>query len=393
MPYCAKFFYGDPTLNYKLAAITGTKGKTSAVYMLKSIFRESFGNEKFGFISTNEAMCGTEYLPKKGTTPEALELYSILNRFSEKCVEVAAMEVSSQALKYDRVLGIDFYTGVFLNLSNDHISPTEHSCFEDYKASKMKLLSNCRYGLVNIDDLYGEEFVSASKCFRTFTFGIQKKCDFRAENIILTKYGSSFTVNGEEFNLKMPGEFNIYNALAAIGVCNTMNISTEFVKKGLSAATAAGRMEVYEKNGITVLVDYAHNKLSFEALFDFVDKFYPNGKKICLFGCQGNKALDRRKELPEIAGQRADFVVLTSDDPANEDPKSIINEVEKELCKTSVKYVSIENRETAVEYAVRKANPGDIVILAGKGTETTQLMCGKSIAYIGDMNKAKEVLI
>lgn len=392
MPYCAKLFYGNPVSKYKLSAVTGTKGKTSLVYMLRSIFEKAYGKEGFGYISTNEAKCGSEPLKKSGTTPEALELYTILNKFSEKRVSAAAMEVSSQALKYDRVLGIDFHTGVFLNLSNDHISPTEHSSFDDYKAAKLKLLENCKYGVVNIDDPYGKEFFSASKCEKTYTFGIRQECDFRAESIILTKNGSSFTVNGDVYTLKMPGEFNIYNALAAIAVCKTMDIDTGYVQCGLAEATAEGRMEIYEKNGITVLVDYAHNKLSFEAVFDFVDKFYPDSRKICLFGCQGNKALDRRRELPEIAGRRSDMVVLTSDDPANEDPMDIIGEVEIELRKTPVEFVSIEDRESAVEYAVKNAVAGDVVILAGKGQETTQQVRGKSIAYVGDMAKAMSVL-
>jgi len=392
MPYGAKLFYGDPVSKYKLAAVTGTKGKTSMVYMLRSIFNEAFGSEKFGYISTNGAMCGNQPLKKSGTTPEALELYTILNKFAADNISAAAMDVSSQALKYNRVEGIRFHTGVFLNLSNDHISPTEHSSFEDYKAAKLKLLENCLYGAVNIDDPYGEEFYKTSKCTETYTFGIHKNCDFRAENIILTKFGSSFTVNGEEFTLKMPGEFNIYNALAAITVCKTMNIDLSAVKNGLAKATAEGRMELFEKNGITVLVDYAHNKLSFEAVFDFVDKFYPDSRKICLFGCQGNKALDRRRELPEVAGNRADMVILTSDDPANEEPMAIINEVEIELRKTPVNFVSIEDREEAVEYAVKNAQRGDIVILAGKGQETTQQVRGKAVAYIGDMKKAKEIL-
>ena len=190
----------------------------------------------------------------------------------------------------------------------------------------------------------------------------------------------------------MPGEFNIYNALAAIGVCKMMNIDVETVKKGLASASAEGRMEIFEKNGVTVLVDYAHNKLSFEAVFDFVDKFYPESRKICLFGCQGNKALDRRVELPEIAGNRADMVVLTSDDPANEEPMEIIRQVEFELKKTPVEFVSIEDREEAVDFAVRNAKSGDVVILAGKGQETTQQVRGKSVSYIGDMKKAKEIL-
>ena len=392
MPYGAKFFYGDPVSRYKLAAVTGTKGKTSLVYMLRSIFEKAFGAEKYGYISTNGAMCGTQPLKKSGTTPEALELYGILNKFALENISAAAMEVSSQALKYDRVEGIRFHTGVFLTLSNDHISPTEHSSFEDYKAAKLKLLENCRFGAVNIDDPSGEEFFKASKCEKTYTYGIKNECVFRAENIILTKYGSSFTVKGEEFTLKMPGEFNIYNALAAIIVCETMGIGLEFVKKGLAEATAEGRMEIFEKNGVTVLVDYAHNKLSFEAVFDFVDKFYPDSRKICLFGCQGNKALDRRRELPEVAGNRADMVVLTSDDPANEEPMAIIGEVEVELRKTPVKFISIEDREEAVAYAVGNAQSGDVVILAGKGQETTQQVRGKAVAYVGDMKKAKEIL-
>lgn len=392
MPLVAKFFYGDPVSKYMLAAVTGTKGKTSVVYMLRSIFEEEFGRGRTGYISTNGAMCGDRSLQKSGTTPEALELYAILAEFADKKIKAAAMEVSSQALQYDRTYGILFHTGVFLNLSSDHISPTEHHSFEEYKAAKLKLLTQCANGVVNADDEYAKDVLLASKCKKTATFGIKNNADYLAANIIMTKNGSSFTVNGAEYSLRMPGEFNIYNALAAIAVCSLMGISEASVRAGLLKAHAEGRMEITEEDGVTVLVDYAHNKLSFEAVFDFVDRFYPGGRKICLFGCQGNKALDRRRELPEIAGNRADLVVLTSDDPADEEPEAIMKEVETELEKTPADFAAIEDREKAVEYAVSIAKPGDIVILAGKGHETTQIVRGRKVKYVGDMVKAKEAL-
>jgi len=392
MPVVADLFYGSPYNNYKTVGITGTKGKTTTVYMLRNIFTREFGQEGIGLISTNEALCGTRPISKSGTTPEALELYSLLNAFSEHGVKACCMEVSSQGLQYDRVGCMEFFAGAYLNLSQDHISPTEHSSFEEYKAAKKKLFSVCKNGIVNIDDPYAEEMIEGNLCERLITVSVNAPSDYRATDILMTKRGVSFNVNGESYELRMPGEFNVYNALCAIVCAKLCGCSYENIFEGLRETEVSGRMEIFEKNGITVIVDYAHNGLSFEAVFGYVKRCYPEAKTICLFGCQGNKAYDRRKSVPEIVGKYANLAILTSDDPENEDPNEIISEVEKELQRVNVPYEAIVDRERAVERAVSVARAGDVVILAGKGHETTQKVKGKLVYYKGDLASAKEYL-
>ena len=397
MPLIARFFYDNPAGKYKLTGITGTKGKTTCAYMLKNIQALAYGQDEVGMISTNEALSGKREIKKSGTTPEALELYNILNTFAQDGVKAAVMEVSSQGLQYNRVEYIDFFIGIFLNLSPDHISPTEHKDFNEYKRAKMRMLTLCKNGIVNIDDENSSDIIKAATCPNLYTIGINKDADFKAKNIILSKNGVSFEVfgkyiNREIFELTIPGEFNIYNALAAIVAAWLLEIDIQTIKAGLVGTTIKGRMEILEQDGKTIIVDYAHNALSFNAVFDYVNNFYPESDTVCVFGCQGNKALGRRKELPEIAGKRASLVVLTSDDPANEDPEAIMEEIEVTLRKTEVKYIKITDRERAVKYAVSEAKTGDVVILAGKGHETTQQVRGNALSYKGDMLCAKEAL-
>ncbi|MDF2685544.1 MAG: UDP-N-acetylmuramoyl-L-alanyl-D-glutamate--2,6-diaminopimelate ligase [Clostridia bacterium] len=397
MPLTAKYFYNNPSSKYKLTGITGTKGKTTCAYMLKSILTLACGEEKVGIISTNEALSGMQKIKKTGTTPEALELYGILNTFVKDGIETAVMEVSSQGLQYNRIEYIDYFIGIFLNLSPDHISPTEHKNFDEYKHAKMRMLTLCKNGIVNVDDEHSSDIIKAATCQNLYTVGINKDADFIAKNIILSKNGVSFEVfgkyiNGEIFELTMPGEFNIYNALSAIVAAWLLKVDIQTIKEGLAGTTIKGRMEILEQEGKIIIVDYAHNSLSFNAVFDYVKTFYPDSDIICVFGCQGNKALGRRKELPEIAGKRASFIVLTSDDPANEDPEVIMDEIEITLKKTDIKYIKITDRERAVKYAVSMAKTGDVVILAGKGHETSQQVKGQSEFYKGDMLCAKEAL-
>ena len=178
----------------------------------------------------------------------------------------------------------------------------------------------------------------------------------------------------------------MYWGQALYGICE------ESVRKGLAETKIPGRMEIVEKKGITVIVDYAHNELSFESVFDHIEKFYPKSKVICLFGCQGNKALDRRTQLPQVVGHHADFAVITTDDPENEDPKNILDEVGAEMEKTPVPFVKIEDREKAVEFAIETAQNGDVVFLSGKGPETTQKVHGKTVPYKGDMTSGLTAL-
>lgn len=394
MSAVAGAFYGDMTDHYPLVGITGTKGKTSTLYMLESILLEKYG--KVGVISTNEARCGEKTWEKTGTTPEAFELFSILDGFRKENAKAAVMEVSSQALKYDRVSGLTFSVGAFLNLSPDHISPTEHSSFNDYKEAKKKIFSLCKKAVINLDDDYSQEFLSAAENIETITFSCSDKGDIYAYDILQDRYGSTFSVGGkiaiDSVRVNMPGKFNISNALCAAACAYALGISGKEIKNGLEKAHAKGRLEIYEKNGITVVVDYAHNKSSFEALFEYARSFYPDSKIIFLFGCIGNRALDRRAEIPSVAAKNADLIVYTTDDPGTESPEGIFREIEPQFKERGTPYVFIEDRQTAVEFAITSAKPGDVVILAGKGGETTQLVNGKYVPYIGDMQAAKKKL-
>lgn len=391
MPAAAKVFYGDPASKYLIAGVTGTKGKTTVTHMLYNVLSLHYGRGRAGMISTNCALSGVRDVHKAGgSTPEALELYRILDEFAEDGLKAACIEVSSQALQYDRVDGVEFDVGAFINLGQDHISPTEHADFEEYKAAKERLLQASRVGVVNIDDPYAEQIMAAARCERIYTVSQTQKADYRAENIMLSRRGSSFTVNGRQYEVMMPGAFNVVNALVVIAMAEAMGCDARSIRLGVRGTSVAGRMEMYERDGVTVVVDYAHNEVSFEAVFDYLDEFYAGARKICLFGCQGNKALGRRTELPRVAGRRADLVILSTDDPENEAPMAIISQVAAQLDRTGVPYVCIEDREQAVKYAVDIAQPGDVVFLAGKGRETTQKVRGVSVPYKGDMPCAIE---
>ena len=391
MSVVARAFYGDMTKYYPLIGITGTKGKTSTLYMLESVLREKY--KKVGIISTNEARCGEKTWKKTGTTPEALELFSILDGFRAEGAEAAVTEVSSQALKYERVSGLTFSVGAFLNLSPDHISPTEHSSFEDYKEAKKKLFPLCKKAALNLDDPYADEFAVTAGNAELITFSASRQADIYARDVSLNKTGSEFSVDGrikiENIKINMPGAFNVSNALCAVSCAYSVGVSGEEIRAGLEKAHAPGRLELYEKNGITVIVDYAHNKASFEALFSYVDGFYPQARKILVFGCIGDRALDRRGELPVVAAENADFTVFTTDDPGTEKPFDIFKQTEPEFTARGAAYTFIEDRQEAVGFAIDRARAGDVVILAGKGGETTQLVNGVYVPYIGDMNAAK----
>lgn len=389
MPLVARAFYGNPDTAYPLVGITGTKGKTSCAYQLASVLEEAFG-DRYGLISTNEARCCGKPRKKSGTTPEALELYGLLHGFAQEGAKAAVMEVSSQGLQYDRVLGAEFAVGIYLNLSPDHISPTEHKDFEEYKQAKKKMLTLCKTGIVNLDDPYAEEMMRAARCPQIRTVSLRDpSADYYASAPTLTDEGLTFTVNGtdlqgETMTLKMAGEFNISNALCAIAAARTLGIGADTIAKGLAKASVKGRMEQFASGGVRVIVDYAHNGLSFEKVFDYADRFYPDARKIVVYGCPGNKALDRRTEMSDVAGRRADFIVLTDDDPAEEDPSFIMDQAEKMLLLHGADFVRIHSRPEAIAYAVSRCQRGDLLLLLGKGHETGQIVRGRTEEYGGD---------
>lgn len=394
MPLIAHAFYRAPEHRCPLVGITGTKGKTSCAYQLAGMMNQAYGG-KYGLISTNEALSCGQKRPKSGTTPEALDLYALLNGFTEDGAKAAVMEVSSQGLQYDRVTGLDFAVGIWLNLSPDHISPTEHKDFEEYKEAKKKLFSLCRVGILNLDDPYAEEFLRAASCpVRTVSLR-NHAADYRAEALTATEEGLSFTVIGpgidrEPLTLPMAGIFNVSNALCAVAAARELGIGMKEIREGLAGVTVKGRMEQFSLGEVRVIVDYAHNGLSFEKVFDFADRFYPDARKIVVYGCPGNKALDRRTEMSDVAGRRADRIILTDDDPAEEIPDAIMDEAETMLRYRNADFTRIHDRREAVAQALSECRPGDLLLLLGKGHETTQIVGRGTVEYGGDRKAAED---
>lgn len=388
MPLSACFFYNRPFERYSLAGITGTKGKTTVAYMLKNIYDEEFGG-KSGLISTIDGIsCGKKFT-KSFTTPEALDLYSYLSKFAEDGVRAAVIEVSSQGLQYNRVDGIIFDYGVFLNLAPDHISETEHHSFDEYKEAKKKMLTLCKTGFVNADDQYASEIICAATCKKIITFGYKNFADITAKKPICKADGSEFTVcggkyDGEIIKVGIPGDYNILNALAAYAVASEQGISIEAIKKGIEKTRIPGHMEVTEIKGRHIVIDYAHNGLSLEGVIRNAKKFYPGSKVICVFGCTGNKAIDRREEMGKVAGRKADYIILTSDDPAYENEIDIAEEIAAFIKPFGTPFENVEDRTEAIKRAAALSEEGNIIVIAGKGYETTQSVKGKSAPYIGD---------
>ena len=373
-------YYNDPSQRVKVIGVTGTKGKTSTAYCLRSIL-DGYLTPKgvsCGLISSLETWDGAERFPSHMTTPEPLELQRYLAHASSSGLEYVVMEASSQALKYHRTLGTKFAAAAFLNIGTDHISPIEHPDFDDYFHSKLKIFAQADLSCVNLDCDHARETLSAARdaCETVLTFSRRDP----AANVYghdVRKAGGEilFGVDAAEltgqYRLTMPGLFNVDNALAAIALCRGLGIPQEAVREGLARARVPGRMEVYSSaNGnVTVIVDYAHNRLSLETLLRSVKEEYPDHRVAVVFGCPGGKALDRRAGMGEIAGRYAGRVFLTEDDPDEEDPVAICHEIAAHV---SCPWEIWPNRGEAIRQAILGCDGPTVVVIAGKGAERHQ---------------------
>ena len=367
-------FYGNPSRKFKLIGLTGTKGKTTTSYMIKTLLEA--GGKKVGLIGTIANYIGDERLgDSERTTPESLDLQKLFARMVQEKVEYVVMEVSSQALKLQRVAGCYFDIGIFTNFSKEHISAKEHSDMEDYFNSKMKLFDMCKLGFVNIDDFRGYKVKKLAKC-QVKTYGIDNGCDLLAKDITITNVGVDFKVKlgskNERVKVDIPGRFSVYNSLAAISVASYYGCSPEIIKTALENIKIPGRSElVPNKKELSVMIDYAHSPESLENILQAV-KTYTKGRVILVFGCGGDRDTGKRPLMGEIAGRIADYSIVTSDNPRTEDPEKIIKDIEEGISKTKGKYEIIVDRKQAIEKALTMANKKDIVILAGKGHEPYQ---------------------
>jgi len=392
LAYVSDKFFGHPSGKFELVGITGTKGKTTTSYMIKSILEAK--NEKVGLIGTVEKLIGDKILYVERTTPESLDLQSLFAEMAESNIDTAVMEVSSQGLKLHRVSCCDFDIGIFTNISRAHIGPREHDSFEDYLDSKIKLFGMCKTGLINIDNSYAQKVIDGAKC-EIITFGIHNKADIYAENIVKHPDSVEFRLVSPwfTFDLKVgvPGEFSIYNALGAIGASALLGADPAQITEALKKVNVKGRVEtVNTGTDYTVIIDYAHSPDSLENILNAVKDFTP-GKLICLFGCGGDRDNMMRPMMGAISGRIADFTIITSDNPRTEEPEAIVRAIEEGIKTTSGHYVTIVNRREAIKYALDNAKKGDVIILAGKGHETYQTFKDKTISF-DEREVVKELL-
>lgn len=378
-------YFDYPANEMKIIGITGTKGKTTTTYMVKSIL-ESAGY-KVGLIGTIEVIIGDEVIPAKNTTPESYTIQEYFRKMADAGCQIVVMEVSSQGLMLHRTAGIPFEIGIFTNLEPDHIGPAEHSSFEDYMECKSRLFRQCKLGIVNADDAHLEGILKGHTC-EVESFGISKDAGLCAENLQLVTrpgyLGIAYKVcvkdNEEEsfdVEIDVPGKFSVYNSLTAIAICRHFNVAQEDIKKALKTAKVKGRVEMVKvSDEFTLMIDYAHNAMALESLLTTLKEYNPH-RLVCLFGCGGNRSKLRRYEMGEVSGKLADLTIITSDNPRFEKPEDIIADIVTGIEKTDGKYVKIPDRKEAIAYAIHNGEPGDIVVLAGKGHEDYQEIEGK----------------
>ena len=373
-------YFGYPAEKLKVIGITGTKGKTTTTYMVKSIL-EGVGH-KVGLIGTIEAIIGDKTIPANNTTPESYTIQKYFAQMVDAGCDSVVMEVSSQGLMLHRTAGIPFEIGIFTNLGEDHIGPNEHKDFEDYKRCKGLLFRQCRIGIANVDDPWYEDVFRGATC-QVETFGFSEKADLRATNVEHISrpgyLGVKYHVNGLmdfDVEIDIPGDFSVYNSLTAIAICRHFAVPEDHIQQALKVAKVKGRIEMIKvSDDFTLMIDYAHNAMALESLLLTLRDYHPE-RIVTVFGCGGNRSKTRRYEMGEVAGRLSDFTIITSDNPRFEEPQAIIDDIIIGMEKTDGSYIAICDRKEAIKYAIEHGQPGDVIILAGKGHETYQEIKG-----------------
>lgn len=365
--------FGHPSAKLKMIGVTGTNGKTTTTTLIKHILEcQGF---RVGLIGTNQNMIGEQVIPTERTTPESYELQALLARMAEAGCTHCVMEVSSHSLVLDRVRGVHFETGVFTNLTQDHLD--FHKTMEAYREAKAKLFQMSNQGVINFDDPAAEKMLADAKC-PCMTFSAQKDAaDLSAKNIVLGASGVDFVAAEKggiaRVSLGIPGLFSVENALAAMGACLTLGISIEDCAQALSSAQGvSGRAEVVPTDtDYTVLIDYAHAPDGVSNILRTVRGF-AKGRVIALFGCGGDRDKTKRPIMGRIAAELADYCIVTSDNPRTEQPQAIIDDILAGMQDAKVPVDVICDRVQAIHHALALAKTGDVVVLMGKGHETYQ---------------------
>ncbi len=397
------FFYDYPAKSMRVIGITGTNGKTTTSYLVRSILRRA--GFKVGLIGTIQILLEDETLPIHNTTPDVVDLQRTLYEMKEKGMDYVVMEVSSHALAMNRVAGVEFDAAVFTNLTQDHLD--FHKTLADYRAAKAKLFVSLtaadnvkpnKTAVVNVDDAAGCEMLAATKA-KTLTYAIHQAADLRAADVEVHAFGASFFLKGRfgqiALKLKITGDFNVYNVLAAAGVCLAENVGLDVVKKSLEEFTSVpGRFElVDEGQPFSVIVDYAHTPDGLENVLQTARQITKK-RLLTVFGCGGDRDRLKRPIMGRIAAKLSDVVIATSDNPRSEEPEAILAEVEagiKEALSAGKLHEKITDRRAAIGRAIELARPGDIVVIAGKGHEDYQILKNETI-HFDDREEARKAI-
>lgn len=370
-------FFGHPSKDLTVIGLTGTKGKTTTSLMVKAILDVS--HKKVGIIGTNGTFINGIHEPTSNTTPISYELQRIMRKMVDEGCRFCVMEVSSQALKQDRVTGIDFDYGIFTNISPDHIGENEHKDFNEYMSCKQMLFKMCKIGIFNRDDEHYEDFVKEADC-EIHTFAVDHEADIVAKDIKLYREGKhmGFTFNSvgmvnDHFKVDIPGTVNVYNALVAIMIASMNGIDMEPVKRAFEKIQILGRGQIMDINDdYTVIIDYAHNGASFDSIISAVEAYAPK-RIVCVYGCGGRRSHERRYECGHEAAKHHVVSILTMDNPRGEKVLDICNDIISVLEPEGGVYTVIEDRRDAIYYALDHAKKGDVILLLGKGHETYQI--------------------
>lgn len=373
-------YYDNPSKKMKLIGITGTNGKTTSAFMLKGILEEA--GYKVGLIGTIANYIGDEELHAERTTPESLELQELFNEMVEKRVDYCVMEVSSHSLELSRVYGIEFEEAIFTNLTQDHLD--FHKTFENYFLAKAKLFNMSKSSIINIDDEYGKRLVNLASG-KVTTYSLINESDLKGEDINLKSTGIQFTLemNKEKYAVEgaIPGRYNVANALGCIGVALNEGIDIKIIISALKKVMVPGRCEnvtLGRNLGFEVIRDYSHTPDSLKNILENLREL-TTGKLICVFGCGGDRDKTKRPIMGDIGTSLSDLAIITSDNPRSEDPEEILKDIVAGV-KTN-NYKLIENRKQAIKEALLMADQGDIIVIAGKGHETYQILKDKTIHF------------
>ena len=385
-------FYKD---NLFKIGITGTKGKTTTNYFIHNILEYHLGY-KPGILATHYFYDGFDEGENHNTTPESLDLHRLLNTMSKNDLEYVTMEVSSQATKLDRVFGMHYDIGCFLNIGQDHISPLEHDSFDDYLNCKIKFLTMCDKVIIYKQTNYYDEILEKIKDKEVITYGVTRDCDYYIKDIM--PYDDRITFNVvhdgvlENYYITMEGTFNVMNATCAIAIAKLLGVTKENIQKGLEKTHVEGRMEKVEDAFGPVIIDFAHNGISAETLYKTVKETYKDKRIVSVFGCPARGGDIRKKDMGTYAGMYADYIYLTADDPDNESVRKICEDIARYIKPYNKPYEIIEDRKSAIETALARRKENDILLILGKGNEDTQLTKNGYEPYEQDINVVKNYI-